>query len=127
LALAHHHQFVLLPLKVTSLSEVVVKSLEGVTDEWQAQLWRVITGLAGCCCGGGGCFDVGGVVSLIDLISWEVGGVNVGRQFGFKWSSNAAKSIKFDTTEELVVLDFIRRNTSETMFRITNKTVAQLA
>jgi hypothetical protein len=56
-----------------------------------------------------------GVVSLINLISWEVCCINVGRQLGFEWRTDSAKSVKFDTTEEFVVFDFFCRNSSKAM------------
>ena len=62
-----------------------------------------------------------GVVSLINLISREVCRINVGRQLGFEWRTDSAKSVKFDATEEFVVFDFFCRNSSKAMLGITNK------
>ena len=68
-----------------------------------------------------------GVVSLINLISWKVGCINVGRQLGFEWCTDSAKSVKFDTAEEFVVLDFLCRNSSEAMFGVTDKAEAMIS
>jgi hypothetical protein len=64
---------------------------------------------------------MGGVVSLINLISWEICRIDVGGELGFERCTNASKSIKLDSTEELMALDLLGRNSPKTMFGITNK------
>lgn len=66
---------------------------------------------------------MGGVIRLINLVNGEVGGINVRGEFRLEWCTNAAKGIKFNATEELVVLDFISTTTAKTIFRVANKAV----
>lgn len=55
---------------------------------------------------------MGGVVGLVNLISREVGGVNIGLQLRLEWCANAAEGVEFNATEELVVLDLICTSTT---------------
>jgi hypothetical protein len=103
------------------LSEIVIESLERITNEWQAHFWCILASRPTGSSGRSSSLQMSGVVSLVNLISWEVCRINVGRQLGFKWCADAAKSIKFDSTEEFVILDLLSRNSSEAMFGITNK------
>jgi hypothetical protein len=66
------------------------------------------------------------VVGLIDLISGEVGGVNVGGKLRLEWCTDSAKRIKLDSTEEFVVFDFLCRDSAKTMLGITDKTEGRL-
>jgi hypothetical protein len=59
-----------------------------------------------------GSLKMGCVVGLIDLIRWEVGRIDIGIQFGFERGTNAAKSVKFNTAEEFVILDLISADTA---------------
>jgi hypothetical protein len=72
-------------------------------------------------------FKVGGIVGLIDLISWEIGGVNIRGQLGLEWCSNKAQAIEINASEELVALDLIGTTATKSVFSIANKTKDQSA
>jgi hypothetical protein len=72
-------------------------------------------------------FKVGGVVGLIDLISWEIGGVNIRGQLGLEWCSNKAQAIEINASEELVALDLIGTTATKSVLSIANKTKDQSA
>lgn len=70
---------------------------------------------------------MGSVVGLINLISREVSSINVRGELGLEGGTDTAKSIKFDTTEELVVFDLICTSTAKTVLGVADKAIAQLA
>ena len=111
----------LVPVVRGELSEVAVESLERITNEWQAHFWCVLTGCSTGSRSSSRHLKMGSVVSLINLISWEVCCIDIGGQLGLEWGSDATKSVKFNSTEEFVVLDLICRNSSQAMFGITNE------
>lgn len=105
-------------------SKVVVETLESITNEWQAHFWCVFSRWpTGSCCGSSGSFQVGGVISLVNLIGWEICRIDIGSKFGLEWRTYTAKSIEFNATEEFVILNLICTTTTETILGITNKTV----
>lgn len=62
------------------------------------------------------------VVRLVNFISWEVSGVNIGRQLGLKWCSDTSKGIKLDASEELVAFDLTSTSTAKSVLGIADKT-----
>jgi hypothetical protein len=103
-------------------SEVVVlKALERVADEWQAHFGCIITSLAICCSGRSCSFEVRSIIGLINLISREVGRVDIRGEFGLEWGSDSAKSIELNSTEEFVVLNLICTSTAKTILGVANK------
>lgn len=65
---------------------------------------------------------MGGIVSLINLIRREVSRVDVGCKFGLEGGTNTAKSVEFDSTEELVVFDLISTSTAQADLGVTDQT-----
>lgn len=63
-----------------------------------------------------------GIVGLINLIRWEVGSVNVRGKLWLERCTDAAKGVKLNTTEEAVILDFIGRDSTKTVFGVADKT-----
>lgn len=86
------------------LSEVVIKSLKGIADERQAHFGRLL-GLATLLQGLR--LQNRSIVGLVDFISREVRGVDIGRQPRFEWRPNAAKAVKLDASEKRVALDLM--------------------
>lgn len=70
-------------------------------------------------------FQVRSVVGLINLVNWEVGCVNVRGELGLEGRADAAKSVKLDATEELVVLDLISTTSAKAVLRIANEATTQ--
>jgi hypothetical protein len=66
---------------------------------------------------------VSSVVSLIYFISGEVGGIDIRSKLWLEWCTNSAKSIEFNTTEELVVFDLIRTATTKSILGVADKTM----
>lgn len=62
--------------------------------------------------------EMGGVIGLIDFIGRKVGRVDIGLQLRLEGCANTAESVKLNTTEELVGLDFICATTTKTIFRV---------
>jgi len=105
-------------------TEVVVETLERITNEWQAHLRRIFTWSSTTCSGRRSSrLQVGGIIGLIDLIRREVGRINIGSEFGLEWCADPAQIFKLDTTEEFVVLDLICPATTKTILSVTNKTM----
>lgn len=109
---------------VQHLSEVVVKTLEGVSDEWQAHL-RALLHLAHLL---GSSLDLlgleqRGVIGLVDLVGGEVSGVNVAGKPGLEWSADASQLFKLDTAEEGVALDLVGTTTAQTVFSVAYEAI----
>lgn len=104
---------------VFHLSKVVIESFKGVSNKWQAHLWRLfnLAALLQCLS-----FENGSIISLVNLVGREVGGVNVRCQARLEWSSDTTKTVKFDTTEEGMILDFVGTPPSKTVLSVTNHT-----
>jgi hypothetical protein len=102
------------------LSEVVIKPLECVTNERQAHLWRLLDCSAGL---EGLCLEDAGIISLINLISREVGGVNVGGQARLERRADTAETIKLDTAEESMALDLVSTTATQTVLRVADHAI----
>jgi hypothetical protein len=113
------------PVVASAAALVVIKSLERITNERQAQLWSVIAGLISI--GILLSFKVGSIVGLIDLVSWEIGCVNIRGQLGLEWCSNKAQTIEINASEEFVALNLIGTTSTKTIFSIANKARNQSA
>lgn len=61
------------------------------------------------------------IVCLVDLVGWEVGGIDVARQARLKWCPDSSKGVEFNASEERVALDFVRTATTQTIFGINDK------
>lgn len=94
-----------------------IKTLVGVTQEWNIHLWSFISVLASSL----GSLEMRGRISLINLINRKVCRVDIGRKSGFEWSTDTAKTLKINTTEEWVSLDFVGRDSSKAILRVANK------
>ena len=81
------------------LAEIIVKTLECVTNEWKAHL-RGLLGLACAALLKGLCFEHCCVVSLIYFVCREISSVDVGCQTRFEGSSDPSKTVKVDAAEE---------------------------
>ena len=64
---------------------------------------------------------MGGIVGLINLISWEVCRIDVRGELRLERCTYAAKRIEVNSSEELVVLDLLGRNSPKSMFGVANK------
>lgn len=104
------------------LSEVVIEPLEGVADERKAHLGRLLGCLAIAVLDGLG-LEQSRVVSLVNLIGGEVSGVDVGRQPGLERSADAAQTVKVDSTEECVALDFMSTSPSESVLGVADHAI----
>lgn len=103
-----------------TLSEVVVKSLECVADEWEAEFGGLLNdgripssnslGSEQRC-----------VIRLIDFVRRKVGSINGGGESGFEGGSYSPEAVKFDATEKGVVLDLMGPATSEAVLGITDQ------
>lgn len=106
-------------------SEVVIEPLECVPNKRQAHLGAlVLRGDAGGGGSGAGSlrgFEEGGVVCLVDLVSWEVGRVDVRCQARFEGCADPAQAVEFDAPEEVVALDLVRSASSETILRVADE------
>lgn len=103
------------------LSEVIVKPLERVPDEWQAQLGTlVLLSIAIASLSG---LEQSGIVRLVDFVSREVGGIDVGRQPWLEWGPDAPQVLKLDAPEEGVVLDLVRATATETILGIADQAI----
>lgn len=101
----------------THLSEVVIKSLECVADEWQAHLWRLLNLVALL---DSLCLEDSGVIGLINFISREISRVDVGGQARLEGCADTAQAIKLNTAEESMTLDFVGTATAETVLCVTD-------
>ena len=107
--------------KSTLLAEVVIKTLECVTDERQAHLGRLFDGLASSKRLG---LEHRGVVRLVDFVRGEVCRIDARRQARLERSTDAAQALKFDASEEGVCLDVLSSVAAQTSFRVANQTGA---
>jgi hypothetical protein len=55
-----------------------VESLEGISDEWNIHLARLIRALTTSSLGSLSSLQVSGGICLVDFVNWEVGGVDIG-------------------------------------------------
>jgi len=87
-------------------ASVVVETLEGISEERQALLKRLFSG-SGTTLLHRLLLEDGGVVRLVDLVSREVGCVNVGGETRLERRANAAQAVEVNSTEEGVALDLL--------------------
>lgn len=104
------------------LSEVVVKSLEGVANEWQAHFRRLL------CLGvavllDGLSLEYSGIVRLVNFVRREVRCVNIGRQSRLEWRSDAPQAVKVNTTEEGVALELMSAASAKSILRVAHHAV----
>jgi hypothetical protein len=104
---------------------VVLKALKSVADKWQTHVRLLVTKLTISRGGRSSCSQVGSIIRLVNLVNREVGRVNVRGEFGLEGCPDAAKSVEFNSTEELVVLDLIRTTTAKADLCIANKAIAR--
>lgn len=105
-------------------SKVVVKTLERVTNKGQAHLRSLLNLPAG---SNDLISEHSRVVSLVNLVSWEVSGVDIRREAGLKWRSDTSKTVEFDAVEETVQFEFLCTTTTQTVFGVTDETGRVLA
>lgn len=98
----------------------VVESLECVANERQAHLRGLDTRRSSC--RSSSLLQMGCVVRLVDLVSGEVGGVNVGGKLGFKRCSNPTQAIEVNATEKLVRLDLVGTSSPKTILGVAYET-----
>lgn len=102
----------------TALSEIVVEPLKGVADEGQAHFRRLLEWLAALASLS---LEQSGVISLVDLVNREVGGVNVGSEAGLERCPDSAKAIEIDTSEEGVRFDLMGTATTQTVLGVADE------
>jgi hypothetical protein len=105
-------------------SEVVIETLECVSDERQAHLGRLL-GLSTLCHVPS--LEEGGIVGLVDLVGREICGVNVGRQAGLEWRTDSSKAVKLDAMEETVCLELLSATTTQTVLSVANQAKKKLS
>jgi hypothetical protein len=65
-----------------------------------------------------------GRILLINLINREVLSIDVGLQFGFKGSTDTAKTVPGNAAEEGMLFDFVgATNTTEAVFGVANEAI----
>lgn len=94
-----------------------IEAFVGVSQEGDIHLRHLISNLASSLCS----LEMSSSIGLVDLIDREVGGIDVGREPGLEWCTNAAKAVEVNAAEEGVSLDFIRRDPAQAVLRVTNK------
>lgn len=103
------------------LSEVVVESLEGISNERQAHLGTLLNDTNGL----GGLdllrLEQSRVVGLIDLVRGEVCRIDVTREAWLERSADASKRVEFDATEEGVALDLVGTAATQTILSVTDQ------
>jgi hypothetical protein len=104
------------------LSEIVIKSLERVANEWQAHFRRLLC-LSVTVLLDGLSFEDSGIVRLVNLVGWEVRRVDIRRKARLKWCSDAPQAVKVNASEEGVILEFMRAASSKTVLRVAHHTV----
>lgn len=100
---------------------VVLKTLEGVTDEWQAHLGCFLANLASCRRSRSRVLEVSSIVGLINLVGREVGRVDVRQELGLERRTDPAKSVEFNAAEEFVALDLVGSSMTKTVLRVADK------
>lgn len=110
------------------LPEVVVETLEGVPNEWQAHL-RALLHLAYLL---GSSLDLlgleqSGVIGLVNFVGGEVRGIDVAGQTRLEWCPDAPQRIELDTAEEGVGLDLVGATTAQTVLGVADETVERSA
>lgn len=103
------------------LSEVVVESLEGISNERQAHLRALLNDTNGL-----GRLDLlrleqSRVVGLIDLVRGEVCRIDVAREAWLERSPDASERVEFDTTEEGVALNLVGAAATQTVLGVTDQ------
>lgn len=104
------------------LTEVILKSLEGVPYKWQRHLRRLLL------LGRGGGLEsavdlhrVGGL--LLQVLGGEVGGIDVGRQARLEGGAEAAEIIEIDAREEGVSLQLVGPAAAEAVLAVADEAV----
>lgn len=105
------------------LSEVVVESLEGISNEGQAHLGTLLHDTYGL-----GSLHLlrlkqSRVVGLIDLVRREVCRIDVAREAWLEGSPDASERVEFDATEEGVALDLMSAAATQTVLGVTDQAV----
>lgn len=105
-----------------TLSEVVIEPLEGVTNERQAHLGRLLDNgrpslldrlrLEQRC-----------VVGLVDLVRGEVCCVDVGCQAGLEGCADATQAVELDAAEEGMTLDLMGATATNSVLAVADETV----
>lgn len=104
-------------------TEVIVKTLERVADEWQTHFGRFLDLFPG---GDSLVPQIGSVVCLVDLVGREIRSIGSRLQARFERSANTAKTIEFNTSEKCVALDLLRPTPSESHLGIADETETML-
>lgn len=104
------------------LTEVILKSLEGVPYKWQCHFRRLLL-----------LWRRGGLEPAVDLhrvggllfqvLGGEVGGIDVGRQARLEGGAEAAKIIEIDAREEGVSLQLVGPAAAEAVLAVADETV----
>lgn len=63
---------------------------------------------------------MGSIVGLINLVSREVGRVDIRQELGLERRTDPAKSLKFDSAEEFVALDLVGSSMAKTVLRVAD-------
>ena len=109
------------------LSEVVVESLEGISNEGQAHPGTLLDDPDGL-----GRLDLlrlkqSRVVGLIDLVRGEVRRIDVAREAWLERSADPSERVEFDATEECVALDLVSTAATQSVLGITDQAVERSA
>jgi len=66
------------------------------------------------------CLQVSSIVGLINLVSREVGRIDIGGKLGLERCSDSAQAVKVNTAEKLVLLDFFGTSSAKTTFVVAD-------
>lgn len=106
-------------------SEVVIKALEGVSDERQAHLGALLLRRRHLAASSTssllGSLEQSSVVCLVDLVRREVRGVDGRRQARLERCSDPAQAFELDTSEEGMALDLVCAAPAETVLRVADQ------
>lgn len=100
-------------------TEVVIEPLEGVANERQTHLGRLLH-LGAAALLDSLSLEDGGIIRLVDLVCGEVSGIDVGCEPGLERCSDASQAVEVDTTEEGVTLELMRTTPSETVLGVAH-------
>jgi len=112
-----------------SSPEVIIKPLERIAKERQAHLRALVLLCRHCRLSPSSLSSPQqrSVVGLVDLVSGEVGCVDVRCQSRLERCPNPTEAIKLDTTEERMALDFMSTAPTKTILRVADETKRLLA
>lgn len=115
-------------LNAAQSSEVVVETLECVSNEGQAEFWAFL--LLRRCSGAPSSLlslEQCGVIRLVDLVRREVCGIDSGCKTGLEGRTDAAQAVELDAAEEGVALDFMSTTATETVLSVADKAYGKSA